>query len=646
MNLLDPIELQKRTTAAYLVVSLAFLVLAGAFFRTQIIQHEKYQLKAESNRLRPVALPPPRGAVVDRHGAVIAENLPGYTVKLLAPNADSLRAALVRLSTVVPLDTAQMSDVVRRWRNARYQPVVVFGDATFETASRLEEHRALLPGLVLQSEPRRLYPAGPAVAHLVGYVSEITDAELESGRFAGAQPGSIVGRSGIEREYDDTLRGREGVRYIEVNARGGLVREQASAASLPPIAGRPLNTTIDLDLQRYIDSIWPAGVRGAMLAVTPRGEIRALYSAPTYDPNLFVGGISGADYRALLTDAANPLINRAIYGRYPPASPFKLATAAMALRRGIVGFGSHMPVPCTGGYRLGNRVFKCWKKEGHGSLDLVGAVAKSCDVYFYQLGQKLGLEAIIQDGVLMGFRDRSGVDLPSEQEPVYPASLEYFDKRYGPRNWSPPATILNFSIGQGENTQTLVNMVKFYAALAGDGKIRAPYVVRESKAPTHDLGLTPEQLAGLRRALIAVVEQGTAAASKRKDLAVAGKTGTAQNSHGKDHGWFIGFAPAENPEIVIGAIMEFAEHGSSVAPYVVKAMRRYVLGPEAPPARPQDLVVPVDSAPRDAPADTTTPTEPAPVPTVSMSAPPTIGPTDPRTVSSPTIRPSDPPTVP
>ncbi len=580
MNLLDPIELQKRTTAAYLVVSLAFLVLAGAFFRTQIIQHEKYQLKAESNRLRPVALPPPRGAVVDRHGAVIAENLPGYTVKLLAPNADSLRAALVRLSTVVPLDTAQMSDVVRRWRNARYQPVVVFGDATFETASRLEEHRALLPGLVLQSEPRRLYPAGPAVAHLVGYVSEITDAELESGRFAGAQPGSIVGRAGIEREYDDTLRGREGVRYIEVNARGGLVREQASAASLPPIAGRPLNTTIDLDLQRYIDSIWPPGVRGAMLAVTPRGEIRALYSAPTYDPNLFVGGISGADYRALLTDAANPLINRAIYGRYPPASPFKLATAAMALRRGIVGFGSHMPVPCTGGYRLGNRVFKCWKKEGHGSLDLVGAVAKSCDVYFYQLGQKLGLEAIIQDGVLMGFRDRSGVDLPSEQEPVYPASLEYFDKRYGPRNWSPPATILNFSIGQGENTQTLVNMVKFYAALAGDGKIRAPYVVREAKAPSHDLGLTPEQLAGLRRALIAVVEQGTAAASKRKDLAVAGKTGTAQNSHGKDHGWFIGFAPADKPELIVGAIMEFSEHGSSVAPYVVRTLRRQLLGPD------------------------------------------------------------------
>lgn len=625
MSALDPIELQKRATAATVVVVLAFAILIGAFFRAQVLQHEKYQVRAESNRLRPVALPPPRGAVLDRHGAVIAENLPGYTVKLLAPNADSLRGALARLAQVVPLDSAQAADVVQRWRQARYQPVVVFGDATFETASRLEEHRALLPGLVLQSEPRRLYPAGPAVSHLVGYVSEVTDAELQGNRFPGAQSGSLVGRAGLEREYDDTLRGREGVRYIEVNARGGLVREQAGAASLPPVAGRPLHTTIDLDLQRFIDSIWPAGVRGAMLAMTPRGEIRALYSAPTFDPNLFVGGISGADYRALLTDEANPLINRAIYGRYPPASPFKLATAAMALRRGIVDFGTHMSVPCTGGYRLGNRVFKCWKREGHGSLDLIGAVAKSCDVYFYQLGQRLGLEAIIQDGVLMGFRDRSGVDLPSEQEPVYPANLDYFDKRYGPRNWSAPATILNFSIGQGENTQTLINMVKFYAALAGDGKVRAPFVVREQPGFQHDLGLTPEQLAGLRKSLIAVVEQGTAARSRRKDLAVAGKTGTAQNSHGKDHGWFIGFAPAEQPEIVIGAIMEFAEHGSSVAPYVVKAISRYVLGPEAPPPTPSQLKVPVDSAPRDAPAPDTVVPEPAPAtlipPPVSFAAP-------------------------
>ncbi len=198
------------------------------------------------------------------------------------------------------------------------------------------------------------------------------------------------------------------------------------------------------------------------------------------------------------------------------------------------------------------------------------------------------------------------MDLPSEQEPIFPADQTYFDKRYGARNWSAPATVLNFAIGQGENTQTLINMVKFYAALAGDGKVRSPYVVRESAEPVRDLGLTPDQLAGLRTALIAVVERGTAAASRSTDLAVAGKTGTAQNSHGKDHGWFIGFAPADNPTIVIGGIMEAAEHGTVVAPYVVKALSRYVLGPAAPPPTPSELELPIDSAPRDTPAADTT----------------------------------------
>ena len=631
MKIFDPIELQHRMSVARWVLAGAFLILLGAFFKVQVLQHEKYQLRAETNRLRPVPLTPPRGTIFDRHGNVIAENLPGFTVKLLAPSADSLRSVLRRLATVVPIDSGQIDEVVRRWRMARYQPVVVFGSATFAMASALEEHRPLLPGLVLQSEPRRLYPMGRAVAHVVGYVGEVTEQELDANRFPGASSGSIVGRSGIERQYDDTLRGREGVRYIEVNARGGLVREQASVASLAPVAGRPLHTTIDLDLQRFIDSIWPPGVRGAMIAMAPTGEIRALYSAPSYDPNVFVGGIGAADYRALLRDSANPLLNRALYGRYPPASPFKLATAAMGLRRKEITLDTHMPIPCRGGLRLGNRVFKCWDKRGHGSLDLIGAVAKSCDVYFYQLGQRLGLDAIIEDGNLMGFHDRSGIDLPSEQAPVFPKDRAYFDKKYGPRNWSPPATILNFAIGQGENTQTLVNMVKFYAALAGDGKVYAPYVVAARPEPMHDLGLTPAQLDGLRRSLVAVVERGTAARSRRTDLTVAGKTGTAQNSHGKDHGWFIGFAPADNPQVVIGAIMEHAEHGSSVAPFVVQAISRFVLGPSEPPPKMQ-IQIPVDSAPRDVPApDSTAPDQPP----VSPGVPAVVGLARPAVHASP-----------
>lgn len=597
----DSYRVGERARVARWIISAAFLLLLGAFFRTQIIQHEKFQLKAETNRLRPIPLTAPRGAIYDYHGAIIAENVPGYSVKLLASSADSLRAVLARVREVVPLDSGNVSEVLRRFQTARYQPVVVFGDASFETVSRLEEHRVALPGLVIQAEPKRLYPAGKAVAHLVGYVGEVTDADLESDRYEGLSPGDIVGKAGLEQAYDDTLRGTEGVRYIEVNARGRLVREEASTASLPPTPGHPIETTIDLDLQRYIDSIWPPTVRGAMLALTPGGEIRALYSAPTYDPNAFIGGISPQLWRALNTDEARPLLDRAIQARYPPASPFKLAISAMALRRGLITLDSHMPVPCRGGLRMGNRVFRCWKKEGHGSLDLIGAIAASCDVYFYQLGLKLGLDAIIEDGVLMGFKDKAGVDLGNEINPIYPSSTAYFDRLYGARRWSQAATTLNFAIGQGENTQTLMNMVHFYSALAGSGEEIAPYVVRPRPgAKPRSLGLSADQLDGLRHALIAVVERGTASASRRLDLQVAGKTGTAQNPHGKDHGWFIGFAPADHPRLVVGGIMEFAEHGTVVAPYVVQVLRRYVLGPDSASKVPVKVrvIAPEDSAPR------------------------------------------------
>jgi len=581
MNGFDSYRLRARADIARMILIVAFLVLSGAFFRTQVIQHDKFQLRAETNRLRPIPLTPPRGSILDRHGRIIAENVPGYSVKLLASSVDSLRAVIDRVRRFVPVDSAQTSDIVERYLQARYQPALIFGDASFEIIAKLEEHRSVLPGLVIQAEPKRVYPAGKSVAHLAGYVSEVTEADLGADRFPGAVLGSIVGKAGLEREYDDTLRGSEGVRYIEVNARGRLVREGAASASLPPTPGNPITTTIDLDLQRFIDSIWPAGVRGAMVALTPQGEVRALYSAPTFDPNHFVGGISSAEWRKLNTDPARPLLNRVIQARYPPASPFKLAISAMALKRGLIRLSTRMPEPCRGGMRLGNRVFRCWKKEGHGSLDLIGAVAASCDVYFYQLGLQLGLDAIIQDGIFMGFRDKSGIDLENELSPIWPSSQAYFDRLYGPRYWSPPGTTLNFSIGQGENTQTLINMVKFYQGLAGPGTALTPYIVRPTSTKGRALGLSTKELDGLRNALIAVVERGTASASRRADLAVAGKTGTAQNPHGDDHGWFIGFAPADKPELVVGGIMEFAKHGTTVAPYVVRTLRRYILGPEA-----------------------------------------------------------------
>ena len=269
-----------------------------------------------------------------------------------------------------------------------------------------------------------------------------------------------------------------------------------------------------------------------------------------------------------------------------------------------------MPEPCTGSLRVGNRVFRCWDPRGHGRLDLTGAIAQSCDVYFYQLGQKLGLEDLLADGVAMGFQERSGVDLEGESSPVFPGDVKYFDRRYGPRGWS-RGVVLNLSIGQGENDQTLINMARFYLALASTGVAPAPYLVRPQAAAPMRVDLTPAQLAGMRAALLAVVERGTAAGTRRTDLEVAGKTGTAQNAHGADHGWFIGFAPAERPEIVVGAIMEFAEHGSIVAPYVVRTIRRWYFG-SSDHGRGVRLLTPDDVAPAPSePADSAAPVLPA-----------------------------------
>ncbi|MFI5209979.1 MAG: penicillin-binding protein 2 [Gemmatimonadales bacterium] len=589
--------LRARAERARWILIIAFLVLLSAFFRVQVLEHERFRLRAESNRLRPVPMTAARGTITDRQGRIIAETVPGHSVALLASREDSLRSVLVRFSRLVPIDSSTVEDVIARFRDARYQPAQVLGDASTAEVARLEEHRADLPGLVVQPEPKRTYPNGHAVAHLVGYVGEVSPADLDADRFPGARLGVLVGRAGLEQEYDDTLRGTPGLRYIEVDARGRLVREEGAAPPLAPVPGNSLQTTIDLPLQLFIDSIWPSGVRGAMIAVTPAGEVRAFYSAPSYDPNQFIGGLSSKEWNALNEDPALPLLDRAVQVRYPPASPFKLAMAAMALRRGLVDLHTRMPEPCRGGLQYGNRYFKCWKQEGHGYLDLEEAIAQSCDVYFYQLGLKLGLNAILQDGVLLGFRDRSGVDIPNEVSPIFPASTAYYDRLYGRRNWS-SAVVLNLSIGQGENTQTLANMVRFYEALASGGKAAPPYVVHPTTSETRDLGLTPDQLDAMRRALIAVVEHGTAAASRTADLLVAGKTGTAQNPHGKSHGWFIGFAPADKPEIIVGGIMEFAQHGTVVAPYVVRAIRRYLLGAADTAKTRIEIVAPEDSAPR------------------------------------------------
>ncbi len=599
MSSFHPHLVDRRLGTARLAVWGLLGLLVMSFFRTQILGHGKYQLQSETNRLRPIPLPAPRGIIYDRNGRVLAENVPGYTVSLLPGPEVNLRSTLARIASIANIDSVEIERVIQRARRAPYQPALVLGDAPFGVVSALEERRVEISGLVIQAEPKRFYPDTEVVAHLVGYVGEVTEGERATRRFASVRLGGLVGKDGLEREYDDTLRGSEGVRFVEVSARGQMVREAEAAANLNPVPGTDLHTTIDLDLQKFVSQIFPAGQRGALMALNPNtGEVLALFSAPSFDPNAFVGGISAPYWRSLNENPARPLLDRAIQARYPPGSTWKLAVAAMALKRGIAGPRTHMPIPCRGGLQFGNRYFRCWNARGHGDLNLTQAIAQSCDVYFYQLGMNLGVTSLLEDGNAWGFRGRTGIDLPGEIPSEFPTGPEYYDRLYGPRRWT-SAVALNLAIGQGENAQTLVQMVRLYQQLASDGRLRTPFVVRQA-ATTNDnasLDLSADQISWLRRAMIAVVEQGTARGSRLAALTIAGKTGTSQNSHGADHGWFIGFAPADKPEIVVGAIVEFAEHGTAVAPMVARTIARY-LGIEDTRARTIRIAVPNDSAPQ------------------------------------------------
>lgn len=581
-----PNEIARRTQLSSLALVAGFILLLGAFFRTQVLEHSSFAMQSEENRLRPIPLPAPRGIIYDRSGQIIAENLPAYSVSLIAPREDSLRATLKVLQPTLQLTESDIAAAVRRYRRAPTRPTVVLADASIDVISVLEEHRIDFPRLIIQSVPKRYYPDGASVASFVGYTGEITEDELNKPQYEGYKPGQIIGKGGLEKQYEAELHGREGVRFDEVDARGRPVRGVGPRPDLDAQGAPALKTNIDLDLQKFVVSVFGDSLQGGAIALDPKtGGVLALYSAPSFDPNRFTGGIPADYWKALNTDPRRPLFNKVIQGTYPPGSTWKLATSSLGLGLGLVKIDSHMPISCSGGLQFGRRYFRCWEKRGHGSVSLAGAITHSCDVYFYQLGLKIGLSRLVAGGIDLQFRERSGIDLPNEYKPQFPSRdvKAYYDRKYGVRGWS-NASVLNLAIGQGENSQTVVNMAKFYTALATDGSSARPELVSVvsgvAKTPerTPILKLSPTQMAGLREAMAGVTSAGgTAASANIQGLVIAGKTGSAQNTENpdKDHAWFVGFAPAEQPKIVVAVFLEFGIHGYLAARVASKIIGHY-----------------------------------------------------------------------
>jgi penicillin-binding protein 2 len=534
-----------------------------------------------------VVVPAPRGTIYDRHGRVVAENVVGYQVLLMPAPLDSLVAAVDRLRPILSLSDEDVLRAFRKYRREPHLPMLVRQDAPPGAVARLQERRFLFPGVLIHQYPKRRYPAGRAIAHVVGYVNEISGAELELPEFQGYKQGRWVGKAGLERSYEKELGGSPGMRYLEVDAMGRIKRWMPEAAGLPPIPGRDLQLYLDLDLQRYVGELIRdlartqemGDMRASFVAIDPRtGGVLALYATPNFDPNLFVGGIDPRTWSGLVEDPANPLLNRASGSAQPPGSTFKLATAALAMRIGLLNPEEYMPIPCAGGLRYERRYARCWSV--HGAQNLTGAMKNSCDVYFYQVGIRLGLARFLTEGTRAGLGRLAEIDLPNELTSVFPATLEWWQKRFGYRPYD--NEVMSLSIGQGAINMTPLKLAELYTALARlDGKAPIPRLVQSDSTPATglDLGLSPAQIKVLRKGFRRVVAPGgTAAMSRIRNWDFMGKTGTSQNPHGKDHGWFVGVgAPfGQEPEIVAAMLIEHGEHGWVASTAVANAINFYL----------------------------------------------------------------------
>ncbi len=585
---------QRNLTA---VVGIAFALVIFRLFTMQVLQGGKYRELSEGNRIRVEVIAAPRGDIRDRNGLLIADNVPSFTVtldphdKTFTDTPARLDSTVARLGVILGVDPKFLREKVRRDGRQSFLPVRLKRNVDRTTVAYVAEHESELPGVDVEFEPLRRYPLGQMASHLLGYVGEVSDKELEDPARAHYLRGDLIGKMGVERQYERYLRGEAGKRFVEVNAMGRKAALLGEKHPIQPKQGAALTLTIDANLQRAAEQAFLPGARGAAVAIDPRtGEVLALTSKPNYDPNEFSTGISQERW-AVLSEGGNfPLFNRAIQAAYPPGSTLKPLVVLAGLMTGAIQPGSTFAETCDGAFQFGRRSFRCWKPEGHGTLSLRGAVAQSCDVYFYQLGIRLGLDRLAEFMKRLHVSDRSGIDLPQERRGLFP-DAPWYDKRYGAGQWS-RGLVLNLAIGQGEASLTPIKLAQLTALIANGGTMVRPHVIREIDQDGRPVpGLVPSQdsvgtwidlpaasMTSVRASMEAVVadEHGTGYAAKIEGVRVAGKTGTAQNPHGNDHALFICFAPVENPRIAVAVMVENAGHGSTAAaPIAQKVMQAF-----------------------------------------------------------------------
>ncbi len=595
---------RQRLTGAMIIVVAAFSVLFLRLVFLQVIRGDEYHLLSLNNRIRLQSIDPPRGLIYDRNGDVLVENRPSFDVTITLKDARPVEDTINKLASHLDVPAEELLLKLSSSKGiSSYKPIVLKHDIGRNALAAVEAHKYDLPGIAVNVKLRRHYLSIQDGVHLIGYLSEISPKELAGGKFPGLRRGDLIGKFGAEKAFESFLQGDRGGQQVEVNANGRVVRVLKTVPAAP---GQNVQLTIDFKLQKKAESLL-RGVAGAAVAMDPNsGRILALASSPSFDQNYFVDGMSHEQWDSLISNPFRPMENKAIQGEYPPGSTYKIITAIAGLVEGVID--EKTEVFCPGHYRFGNRIYRCWKKGGHGRVEITKAIAESCDVYFYQAGDMLGVDRLAWYAKSAGLGSPTGIRLDKEARGLIPTAA-WKKKRTGVV-WQKGET-LSVAIGQGFNLATPLQMASMTAAIANGGTRYKPMILESikmadgrliyqnekeviGKIPLNDYALTL-----VKKGLWEVVNSdwGTARGSRLVDIEISGKTGTSQvisrkkdetrseeerPAHHRPHAWFVAYAPSDDPQIAIAVLVEHGEHGSGAAAPIAREMIKTYLRKDWP----------------------------------------------------------------
>jgi penicillin-binding protein 2 len=592
---------RQRLSGTLIWVLAVFLILLARLCYLQIIKGSDYRRMSENNCVRLQSVAPFRGLVYDRDGVLLVDNRPSFDVSIVLQDAKNPKAIVTRLAKLLdvgPETLLQTLEKKKRWPS--FKPLSLKRDLDRDAVAVVEAHRLDLPGIVISVGPMRHYIEGALASHLIGYLSEISEKELASGRFPHSRGGDFIGKFGVEKAYESFFHGEPGTKQVQVNALGQVtgVLETKEAVS-----GKNVHLSLDVELQSKTEQML-AGKVGAAVAIEPSsGHVLAIVSSPAFNPNTFVEGMTFDAWNRLSTNEFRPMENKAVQGQYPPGSTYKIVTAMAGLEEGVIN--ENTAYYCPGHYRYGNRTYRCWKRSGHGAVKIIDALAQSCDVFFFRVGEELGVDRLARYAEGCGLGTTTGIKLDNEAAGLVPSSVWKLKRKGVP--WQGGET-LSVAIGQGFDLVTPLQMVCLVAAVANGGTRYKPLVVQRIEASDGSvvkigepeiLGKLPaskKTLQILKRGMINAVNtpSGTGWSMRIPGVSVAGKTGTVQvvamapdreeTPHEskplrfRDHAWFVAFAPAEEPRIAVAVLVEHGGHGATAAGPVAREMIRTYLG--------------------------------------------------------------------